>query len=282
MRYLFLFVASTGLFFGNNKIVYILASPRSLSTVFFCMFENRKDFTGILQPSSPIVWQGDQDLRSHYFHKEAFKTMDDAYDFMLKKQKTSHVVIKDAVFHRNYLSHFTPKILQNPDVHFVFLIRHPYQIIKSIYKKSGSMNEEICDAVGLEYLSILYDQIKSESTNRVHLVFANDLLKQPRVEMSKLLSSIELELTDESFSWDSLDETFTGKEWNSQYTQEHFHKWCGEVLSSTELYPHKTWSLPSDECLYSEIENEDDREMMIRFYKHHHRYYSKFLEVKKS
>ncbi|MCH9621676.1 MAG: hypothetical protein S4CHLAM20_11010 [Chlamydiia bacterium] len=281
MRYLLVFLTSVSLWAQDNKIIYILSTPRSLSTVMFRIFENRDDFTGFLEPTIAVHDKEMYPLNTEdWFRDNAFNSYDEIRDQIFKAQENSHVVVKDVLFSSRVGFWLDDSLAKNQDVHFVFLIRHPYKVLKSLYKGNGFVDETFNEIAAYKSLYNLYSQLSLKSSNKVNVVFVEDLLKDPKGELDKVFGFMNIPFSEKSLSWDYLDDSFTGECWHAQLRLDLFHKWHKGALKSTYLKPSANLEIPTNEDLFKDAATDEDRRILRKIYDFQKPYYEKFLSEK--
>jgi len=281
VRVLFLGLAFFGSYFSSNKILFIISAPRCLSSATFRMFAEREDFTGFHESSLavynmmrwPVMCNG-------WFHDEAFKTFDELQEKIFLEQKIHNVVLKEMIFTVREFVGENEAFLNNPDVHFLFLVRHPYWIVHSFEEKHVDDLGLLYELCGLDELYNLYQKAKKNNPNKVHLVFSDKLSFEPKRYLEDILGAMDLTITEESLNWTPYDKTFDGKVWHEQMTMERFHNWHGGALFSKTIYPLKRVTLPCEEEMFKNHSTEV-RELLKKIYNYQLPYYHKFLEEEK-
>ncbi|MCH9621675.1 MAG: hypothetical protein S4CHLAM20_11000 [Chlamydiia bacterium] len=282
MKYLLVFLTSVSLWAQDNKIVYIVASPRSLSSAMFRMFENRDDFVGFHESTMPIHSRRKRGAETAgWYQKSAFKTYNDLTAKIVKESRINHVVLKDVIFTTEQFVLQNNELLKNSQIHFVFLVRHPYWILQSLYKGDGMFHPIYNQLVGVKQLYETYQKAKDLNPNKVHLVFSEELSKYPRETLEIIFANIDIPFSEKSLSWNQLPEPFDGEKWYASKRYDLFRFWHHDALMSTCIRPLKRLDVPSEEDMYRDLFKDEDREKLFEVYRYHLPFYKKFLEEKK-
>ncbi|MCH9621674.1 MAG: hypothetical protein S4CHLAM20_10990 [Chlamydiia bacterium] len=284
MRYLLVFLTSVSLWAQDNKIIHIVSTVRSLSTAMFRMFENHEDFTGFLEPNVARFFRKhiSEDEIDDWIYKDAYHSFDEVKKDLYEGLNNHHVVLKDISCVAKQYIMSDDDYVKNPNVHFVLVLRNPYEILQSIYRKDKTINKMLYDYVGVKQLYEIYEKVKNKNPNRVHLVFVDDLVSDPKETIEPIFNAIGIPFSEKCLSWDSIDEYKTVKEWR-QVTKPFLSQiWHGSAFKSTHITKLSNYPKPtSEEEFYLEILNDQCRALHIDVYKYHYPYYKKFLEEKK-
>ena len=282
MKLFLIFLASISLW-ADNKIVYIISAPRSLSTASLRMFANRDDFKAFIDSSCPIYFKKHYpEEYSSLFIENPYQSIDEIKKDFIEANKDSHIVVKDMSYSAHDFLVNDQEFVQNPNLHFIFLIRNPYDIQLSIYKKEHDVSGPYCDVVGTKKLYNIYQAVKEQNPNKIHLLFVDEFSKNPRPYLEEILEDINLPFTEKSVSWESIDKNTLMKQWHQKSKPFVSELWYDVALQSTHIMPLTTYPQPlSDDDLFKDVESDSDREELIKAYIYNLPYYMKFLEEKK-
>lgn len=281
MRFSFIFVLFSSFLtsvFSGNKVVYMLAPPRSLSTVFMKMIGNRSDFTVYMSPTAPLFlrkvnYEGTKD----WFQENAFKSFDEVKESVFESAKNCHVFVKDL----SYMAYdyvMEDKDLQaNPRFYYIFLVRDPHHSSISFYKKKKMILPNHANIIGLKKLFEEYEAIKKVNPNGVRVMFSEQLYKNVQEVMKAYCEFIGVKESDEVFEFKPVD---LHKDWHEQLKESLAMKWHGRAQESTFLGRPSTYALDdSGKPTFEEVENIDHREKLMQAYLENVPYYQRFLEA---
>lgn len=283
--YLFLAVlgCSASIFGKENKIIYLLSTPRSMSTMFVRMMDSRGDLIIYNEPT--VLFYARENIAIYtpeWEFEDNFKVFADAKESIYSSQKKGDVFIKDMGFtsHQDLLK--DQELMSNPSVYYVMLIRDPHEIALSIYGKVGKVIPNQSDMVGFKKLYEEYEVLKRVSPNGVKVIFAKDLCAKPQEVMEAYCKHLSIPFSEKAFSWKAKDETFDPrKAWHEQkndHVTDHWHK---RALETTGVGKRKAYAKDKmGNPTFQEIEDENDRKAFMGFYEENLVYYKKFLEVK--
>jgi len=289
VRILFLGLVLLGSYFSNNKILFIISTPRCLSTVTFRMFAERNDFTGFHEASLAVYnrvrWPV---LCAEWFHDETFRTFDELQEKIFTEQKTKNVVVKEMIFTVGEFVGENEAFLNNPDVHFLFLVRHPYWIIHSLegrlkeYDPGRDFSSFEDDFPMYELCAIndvynLYHKIKSIDSKRVHVAFSDQITSNPKRWLNKINKLLDLKYDEASLNWKPYSKSFDGKIWHEQKQKHLFHLWHGGALYSDTIYSLKNIIPPKQDEMFVD-QTKEIRDYLMELYLFELPYYEKFLE----
>lgn len=176
--------------YADNKVIYLISTPRSMSTFLLKMVDARGDFKVYSEPFSPIYFRKKAKwFSSLSFDNSNFFTPSSFGEEIEKEKKIHNIFIKDiSTFLLPYLSEIE-NFIKDENTYFVFLIRNPHEEIISWYKKfkfNFGFNPRSAD------LYKIYTTIKSKKKDRVKILFTEDLMENTELSMQQLCSYIDL------------------------------------------------------------------------------------------
>ena len=129
--YLILFIHA--FCFCENKVIYLISAPRSMSTFFVKLMDTRDDFKVYCEPLTPVYFKNtnvcigsasyDMNCSISSFKKEIHKA-----------QQKKHVFVKDIGFFFLYSMKELKNIIRDENTYFIFLVRNPHYSIISYVK----------------------------------------------------------------------------------------------------------------------------------------------------
>lgn len=276
-------MTSASLLSAAQKIVYLISPPRSMSVAFTRMMEARGDFAIFHEPSQyaydKIYYP---ELTATWFRDGALSTFDEVKKALLAKAEQKQVFAKEMSFAvENFLLNDL-EFVQNPDVHFVFLVRNPHSTAISFYNKLGVWPEEWNFLLGYKAEYEIFQFVKKHAVHKPFIIFTEDLYQDPEKTIQAFCKRLEIPFIPESLQWEALSPDFTGeKEWHELKVPHHTHHWHGEAICSNGFSkPHSYEVDAQGNPTFSEIKNEKDRAVLQQAYFMHLPYYEKLKAEK--
>ena len=279
MRYLFLILSSVSLRAQNNKIVYLVSTPRSTSTAMFRMFENRDDFVGFHSPTVPVFQRKHiPHICKTWFKEGAYESYDEIEKSIFKEQEDRHIIFKDvSCTNYEYLMN-ADDLINNPGVHFIFLVNDPYWITDSFYRMNGVALEIYSRIAGVKQIYEMYQHVKAKSPNTVQLILTDELKQNPEAVIRRVFDKIDIAFSHQSLSWESLGVGFDGSAWHDPQTRARIQHYHGAAINSTHFKASSKKVVPCRDEMFASAKTDTDREILMRAYECHRSYYGLFLE----
>ncbi len=262
-----------------NKLIVLISTPRSLSSIFYRMMEARNDCVVLSEPGvdaytlvhTPQFAQDICDPTSPKTFKAAEKKILDAYN------SYKIVFVKEMCYAaREYLLKNTIGKTIISAAYCIFLIRNPHQTLISFYTKFPEMFEQLSDWVGYDKLYEFYEEIKKQSHHKPFLLMADELAGNPRAAVEKFCLYTQIPFDEKQLRWDPLANSMpVDHVWNNTVSS----YWFDRALQSTTFEPITTYALDSKgEPTFDEISNAKHRELYRNMYNCSLPYYNKFKE----
>lgn len=267
---------------GENKIVYLISGPRSLSTVFLRMMESRGDFIIYNEPTIPVFHAvNDTSETKGWFREDANTTFDEVKRKIFESSLGSHVFIKDMSFSSHEFIVNDEEFMKNSSINFLFLVRNPHHSSISFYNRVKTIFPEMSDYIGLEKLYKEYEAVKKVNPNGVKILLTEQLYLFPKEMMVELCHTLAIPFSENCFIWKEYDQNFQGySEWNEQKIGNHIHLWHGRAIQSRQLEMPNSYALDGDgNPSFSEIENDEHRSEIEKIYRENLLYYNKFIDA---
>ncbi len=277
------FSMSASLFSATQKIVYFISPPRSMSVAFTRMMEARGDFAIFHEPSQyayDLIYL--PEFTATWFRDGAISTFEEVKKALLAKAEQKQVFAKEMSFAvENFLLNDL-EFVQNPNVHFVFLIRNPHPTAISFYNKLGIWPEEWNFFLGYKAEYEIFQFVKKNAVHKPFIIFTEDLYQDPEKTIQAFCKRMEIPFIPESLHWEALSPDFTGeKEWHELKVPHHTHHWHGEAICSSGFGKPRSYEVDvQGNPTFSEIKNEKDREVLKQAYLLHLPYYEKLKAEK--
>jgi hypothetical protein len=287
LKYIFLtFFLSTSLS-GANKIVYLISTPRSLSTAFLRMMQARGDFVIFNEPSQcSFVAQYNPELIDNLYKDHAPQNFGDVKRNIFDATVNSHVFVKEMWFAiEDFILH-DDALLQNSNVYFIFLVRDPHHALISFYNKQVSTpNFSISYSLFSHLMSYkgLYDfvhRIKEKSAHIPLIICAEDLYSAPEKVARLICDYLDIDFKEGSLAWSDLGTDFTGyEEWHENKLCNRTQLWHGEAIRSTGFTKPTSYTVDSNGIpTFAEIDNEEHRKMCMDISQENANYYTLLLK----
>ena len=255
-----------------NKIIYQISMPRSGSTALMRSFEKRGNFKIIHEPTvmpfDLIHYKGES---NNWFRQDHYmKTYKSVKEVITREAKTSNIYIKDMIFSCHEWLLDDIEFSSRSNIHFVLMVRDPYDNMVSMYKKAGlfAINETMI----YRKMYNFYKNISAINPNKVIIIKANELFNDPQTQLKKLSDDLGIPYSDEYLKWEPKNPDYDGIEWMESKTIKHFHHWHYDAITSTKFVP-----LPTYKKDFSQIPSEH-LEYMKSLYYPNQEYYDKIFE----
>ena len=226
-----------------HKLIILVSTPRSLSTVFLRMMENRGDFTIFNEPGIATFLTRRNNHLSIEFTTST--TYENVLEILGKAHHAQNVFIKEMFFAaEEYL--FSDYFTQNPDCYFVFLVRNPHSTSLSnfnklysycgSYEKIWDIKENVPNHITYSALYGCYKNIAQKSMNKPYVVISEDLIENPEKIFADFCKYVDIPMKKEYLTWKPYEQTFDSKtSWNDSKSFETAHFWHDAALASTHI-----------------------------------------------
>lgn len=268
----------SGFIEAHHKIVYLIATPRSLSTVFLRAMHARGDMSIFNEPSVPVWYKNAvPDIKAEEWYRPGIPTSyQEIIDQLFAEAQQRPVFIKEHSFMVQDLLNHDNRILHDADITFAILLRDPHHAIISYYKKEGGITEEFSETIGYKGCYALYELIKKETGKAPVIVITEQLYTYPDEMMRKFCEDVGIPFLPGALQWPSLGAAFDGvEEWHEMKLFDKTHYWHGDAIMSTGFQKPRSYEVDEDgNPTFSEISNLDDREQCKEAYRENMYYYN--------
>jgi adenylylsulfate kinase len=268
---------------STHKIVYMISPPRSMSVAFTRMMQARGDFTIFHEPSQyayNIVHY--PELTASWYKEGTYRTFEEVKSALFKAAEQRQVFAKEMISGvENFLLNDL-EFVQNPQVHFVFLMRNPHPTAVSFYNKLEFYSEDFNIWLGYKTQYEIFQFFKKHAANQPILIFTEDLYNDPEKTVKAFCSRLDIPFIPESLQWESLGAGFTGeKEWHELKVPHHTHHWHHEAINSNGFGKPRSYEVDAEgNPTFNEIKNEVDRKGLRQAYLMQLPYYEKLKSEK--
>jgi len=260
----------------KTSLIYLISTPRSLSTVFFRMMHARGDHITISEPGT--------DAYTYLYEPEACdvvcdaqtpKTFSEVQKFILVvAHQDIPIFIKEMGFAaRHYLfgGKLGELILQ--EARPVFLIRNPHAALISLYKKRPEIFSALDDWMNYEALWNMFVFLCVQSIHKPHIIIAELLSTDPQTVISNFCMATNITFDESQLHWEQLKDNALEYPWNTEAAA----YWFDDVLISTGFIAATTYAVNEQGVpTFAEIENVEHRAYYQALYEKNLPYYEKF------
>lgn len=258
----------------------MISPPRSLSVAFLRMMQARGDFVVMNEPSQ---WAYDKiyykELCESWFKPDTCQTFDEVKTKIFKAAQNSYVFVKEMSFAVEEFLLNDDEMINNPNVHFVFLLRNPHHSVISFYKKSLSVPNGLSNLMGYRATYNIFEKIKNRIFTAPFIISTEDLYREPKKMVQALCDKLDIEFKEESLNWENLGNNFEGQEWHETKYKELTHLWHGEAIKSSGFGTPTVYEIDAQgKPTFSEIGNIDHRKAYQEVYEENLHYYEKMMQ----
>ncbi len=280
-----------GMSLAHHKILYLISTPRSLSTIFLRAMHARDDMSIFNEPLVP-VWYGDAHAVKQWYgavygvdmeewcRSGVPRTSKEVVDRLLAESELHPVFVKEQSFMVQNLLKEDDRIFNDPGITFAMLLRNPHHSIISFYKKWGQLVDNFSEIVGYRGCYELYHEIKKKTDKAPVIVIAEEMYTNTADAMQLFCKNVGIPFLREALQWQSLGTAFDGvAEWHEVKVYERTHYWHGDAILSTGFQKPRQYEVDAEgNPTFSEIANLDDRERCKEVYRENMYYYQRILE----
>lgn len=270
----------------QNKIMFLIAPPRSLSTAFLRMMGERNDVTVMNEPNCCVYNRNHYPHSRHMYSEDALTTYQEAKNKIFALAHDKHVFVKEMSFSFEEFITAKPDLMTNPNVYFTFLLRDPHPCIISYYKKIPGHTIDFIipnfkQLTGFPSLYNSFRLIQDGAVNKPFIINAEDLYTHTKETVQAFCQYVQLPYHDKHLGWSNLGETFTGFEtWQENKQQELTHHWHHEAISSKGFHQPTRYDLDEGhKPTFIEITNNAHRNKCIDVYHASKKMYDWIKEV---
>ena len=214
----------------SNSIHIIASHPRSVSTAFLRIFQQRQDVLTLNEIFTRVHYVAKLGLEHEEtkdWHRDLPYECTTLKAWLIDQQKFKDLVIKDMAFGIAHCLSQDPQYFVGMNATFIFLIRHPNEALPSLLKIEPDADAELA---GYSSLERLYEYVEKNQIPH-KLVLSASLLADPENTYEQACRFFNL-----SFSADHLVfKTAVLEEWKGIN-----FRWYKTVVESKTIYRHST------------------------------------------
>lgn len=183
----------------------------------------------------------------------------------------------------NYLNEHH-EIMSDPNIHFLFLIRNPQDVICSFYLRLGYIIDDFTFLIGHKACYEILDLVRRFGTNKPYIVCADELCRNPAKIVQAMCAALNIPFFEQMLYWENLGDSFTGQtEWCELKKPHMLHAWHEQAIISTGFTPIKTYDRDTEgNPTFIEILNEEDRAACFSAYSENLPFYKLMLAYKQT
>lgn len=221
-----------------NKILALWATPRSTSTAFEWVMENRGDMTCFHEPYNEAFYYGLDRRHNRYFIADktlqptAGLSINSVHENLLDLAATGQVFIKDFAYS---IMHMANDRFLDEFTH-TFLIRDPDKVITSIHSRWPDIS---LAEIGFEDLHTLFNRIADREGKAPVVIDSDELLQFPEAGMQAYCEAVGIACIPESLSWADKSEEKNGKNGKNPTWNTDDHGFHDSLKASTGLQKQK-------------------------------------------
>lgn len=258
---------------AKNKIIFLVAPPRSLSTAFLRMMGERDDLKVMNEPACCVYNQIHYPHSKGIYSELALTTYSKVRDKILTAAKDSPIFIKEMSFSFEEFIKAEPDLMNDPDIYFILLLRDPHHCIISYYKKipQDTIDFIISDFGQLTGYPSLYTSFRLLQDNAFHkpyIIHAEQLYNDSPSTIKAFCDHIKIPYKNEHLNWSNLGEGFTGfEEWQENKKLEFTHHWHQEAIFSQSFHQPTCYDRDEkDKPTFAEIKNTAHKKKCFEVY----------------
>lgn len=259
---------------SNNKLIYLISTPRSLSVAFLRMIQAHGQFTIFHEPSqcafNSITWP---ELVPMIYLENAPKTFKAVKQKIFNELRYKNVFAKEMVFAVKDFLITDEEFLIHPDIYFVFLLRAPNETVISYCKNSIKIPNDLSHRIGCKAMYELIKVIKQKAKNPPFYIFTEKLYQNPHKIISEFCKHVGIEFKENALKWEDLGSDFAGELWNEYKKKEFVQKWHYDAIRSNGFNKPEIYETNKNGPTFSEIINPDHRKIIIQAYQENLPYY---------
>lgn len=272
---------------ADNKIVYLIAPPRSLSTVFLHMMSMRPDFEVLNEPSQHFYIKKHRPETAAFIFKDNLPNSEDELkNLIMQKSLKKHLFIKDVSWYMENSIATDLDFVKNKNVYFIFLIRNPHHTIISLYNRLSALKAQnhnyFQNTIGFHSLFNVYQYVKNNAYNKPCIIEAEDLYTKKNYTLAELCLFLGIDNDLSMHHWQAVKEqnlAAVSDKWNDpKNTIHNFMNWHGKALTSTGLHTPTSYKTNSDGNPTFEEIADSNKSICLKAYEANFTYYQQLLK----
>lgn len=232
------------IFFSNlsaqHKIIYLIAPPRTLSTVFLRAMHARGDMAVYNEPCEYcFLAKHKPDELQMYSDELPFKTFEEIKTELEHAREKKHVFAKDTPYATYECFYHDDAFLTDPNIEFCFLIRDPHASLISFHKLlAGEILtgfDWITEWLVYKQQYALFKKISKVRGKAPVIISSEELTENPEKIMQRFCDRMQITYNPSMISWPSLEHSFNPRDWNDYTSLEACELWHKNAINSTHF-----------------------------------------------
>lgn len=267
---------------AEPQIMHLVSIPRAMSTATFRLIEEQENFVGFHEPTlavyntlhNPIPTKG-------YYHERRYRSYDEIVEAIENASKDQNVIIKDVAFTMNDFLMDAQSFIQKENVHYIFLVRNPYDTITSLYKIHKKVHKKFSYLVAMDKLYSVFQKVRELNPNKIHIFRAKEIVSNPLVFLQSVCRDLSIEINRPKLFWDSFEKNNVQKlidRWSDQKVASFFYRMHKNAIEKTHIGALSSCKIPdNEEEWFKEIAEGEEREKLVQVYLYHLDFYNRLL-----
>lgn len=252
-----------------HSVVYLISTPRSLTTAFTRMMFARGDFSIYHEPShNAYCLIHHPEFAKQTYTAKAPATYETVKQTLLEEATKIPVFVKEMSNAAEEFLKANPDFLSHEHVRFAILLREPHHSMISYYKKAPELVKNLHEILGYEALYHLIQWMGSHAKHPFHILHSEDLCNNTEEAVQAYCKSMGIAYLPEALHWKALDSSFDPeRDWHEYKIGDSIEHWHSDALSSTGFAKSSYYAVDSEGSpTFEEIANLEDREEIKRAY----------------
>lgn len=266
---------------AEHPIIYMVSTPRALSTAFTRMMYERGDCAIFHEPSQyafdKIYYP---QFLIKFFKPGGLETFEDVKNALFLEAKMRPVFAKEMSFGVEEFLQNDPEFIKNPQVQCLFLLRNPHHAAISFYKKCPDFDlKDIPTLLGYESLLHIIENVEIVTQKPPYIILTEDVYADPYSTVKAFCEETHIPFMPDSLTWEKLEASFdVEKEWHERKIEETWKFWHGDAIFSSGFGKPSQYALDENgNPTFEEIKNLEHREIVRKAYEYNLPFYNSIL-----
>ncbi|WP_083394763.1 hypothetical protein [Marinobacter sp. AC-23] len=220
----------------QGRLIVLWAHPRSRSTAFYRMMQNRGDFLTVHEPFCTLADKGSTKLPNGSGGSIVVSNEDELIQSLLQLANDQPVFLKETCDHR-YKAETDMNFLSNSE--HLFIVREPRRTIASHY----AMNPDVkCGDIGYENLFRIFASVRKVQQKQPLVLNADRLAEDPERIVSAFCSQFGLPFSNDQLQWSA----HNSRDWSQT---QHWHKTVSQTTGFCSAKGHYQNTVENNQTL---------------------------------